>query len=498
MQRETPYDIIVLGLGPVGLLACNIWGKMGYRVLGIDKTQQAYDFPRAIALDDEIVRIVQSVGLLQALLQHLRPFRGMELLDSAGKVLISGFLDYPSGFVSNHFFFYQPELEHILRQGCERWETVFTQYDTEIHDLRQNEHGVQVISAGKTIAKGKYLVACDGARSFTRHWLGVGMKDLGFKKKVLKVDALDRSENNPCRHTVQKFCSHETPWVQMHGVGKHIRWELNYDKGLGKNEIEKLETTQRLLNERGIDTSQLSILHSVQYRFRSVLAKTWHRGNIFIAGDAAHATPPYIGQGMGAGFRDIINLGWKIDAVLRGKLPESLFTSYQTERYPHAKLDIQKAILVGRLFTTRLWYLLKFLSHIPILHKRLQKLKVSRGKIGKGFFGSGRAARKLFPQIRLKEKLYSDMLFENQWALVFIGKEPPQGLSTLCVQKQLKYIHFGESLQDYHHLKLWARRQHAQYFIVRPDLYVFSSGNDFQRLLQEYQSVKTKLSKSAQ
>ncbi|MEL7535354.1 MAG: FAD-dependent monooxygenase, partial [Bacteroidota bacterium] len=124
MQKETSYDLIVLGLGPVGLLACNVWGSLGYNVLGIDRVRQAYDFPRAIAIDDEIVRIVQSVGLLEPLLQHLRPFKGMELVDSNGEVLIYGALNFPSGYVSNHFFFYQPELEKILRLGCARYSNV--------------------------------------------------------------------------------------------------------------------------------------------------------------------------------------------------------------------------------------------------------------------------------------------------------------------------------------------------------------------------------------
>ncbi|MEM8897427.1 MAG: FAD-dependent monooxygenase [Bacteroidota bacterium] len=493
MQRETPYDIIVLGLGPVGLLACNSWGKLGYHVLGIDKVQQAYKFPRAIALDDEIVRIVQSVGLLEPLLQHLRPFKGMELLDTSSNVLVGGILDYPSGYASNHFFFYQPELEDILREGCKRYETVSTLYDVEISGLGQNEEGVEVFSKGQKIAQGRYMIACDGAGSFTRKWLGIGLDDLGFKKKVLKVDAIDTSGENPTIETVQKICSQKMPWVRMQGVGQHRRWELNFDKGLGKNEIEDAATAKQLLEELGVNTTRLDIQHIVQYQFRSVLAHIWHSGNIFIAGDAAHTTPPYIGQGMGAGFRDIINLSWKIDAVLREKFPKSIFNSYQTERYPHAKQDIQKAIIVGWLFTTRLWYLLKILSKVPILNKKIRHLKVSRGKIGRGFFGGGRAARKLFPQIRLSDTQYSDTLLGQQWTLVSICQEPSRRLSEFSEQYQLKYVQLDDRLPNFHILETWAKCQHAQYFIVRPDLYVFSSGNDPLTLCKDYQFLVNKL-----
>ena len=494
MQRETPYDLIVLGLGPVGLLACNVWGKMGYKVLGIDRTRQAYQFPRAIALDDEILRIVQSVGLLTPLLKHLKPFKGMELLDASENVLISGFLDYPSGYASNHFFFYQPEFERILREGCERCATVDTRYDTEIQQLIQDENGVEAISEGQKIAKANYLVACDGARSFTRHALGIGLKELGFRKKVLKVDAFDTSDQNPTVDRVQKFCSTQTPWVRMQGVGKHRRWELNFDKGLSKEKLENIEMAYQLLSELGIDTTELDIQHMVQYQFRSVLAKTWCRGNVFIAGDAAHTTPPYIGQGMGAGFRDIMNLSWKIDAVLKGSAPRSLFASYQAERYPHAKRDIQRAIAVGWLFTTRIWYLLSFLSKISFVKRKLKNLKVSRGKVGKGFFGRGKAARKLFPQIRLADGQFSDTLLESQWALVSIGK----GIVAFSEQTELKHLQFDETFSHYPTLEKWAKRQKARFFIVRPDLYVFSSGKDPNKLCREYQALKRELHASAQ
>ncbi|MEM9986776.1 MAG: FAD-dependent monooxygenase, partial [Bacteroidota bacterium] len=395
-----------------------------------------------------------------------------------------------SGYASNHFFFYQPELENILREGCERFAAVDTLYDTEIQELAQDEDGVTVISEGNPIATASYLIACDGAHSFTRQALGIGVKDLGFRKKVLKVDAFDTSDENPTVDTVHKFCSTQTPWVRMQGVGKHRRWELNFDRGLSREEMEDVKVAHQLLGELGIDTSELDIQHMVQYQFRSVLAKTWHRGKVFIAGDAAHTTPPYIGQGMGAGFRDIMNLSWKIDAVLTGNAPRSLFASYQAERYPHAKQDIQKAIAVGWLFTTRLWVVLSFLARIPWLNQRLQNLKVSRGKVGKGFFGGGKAARKLFPQIRLGEGQFSDTLLGYQWALVAIGASAEQELENLSERYQLRYLQVDETLDDYPILAKWAKRQKAQYLIVRPDLYVFSSGNDPAKLCQEYRFLR--------
>ena len=79
-------------------------------------------------------------------------------------------------------------------------------------------------------------------------------------------------------------------------------------------------------------------------------------GRVFLAGDAAHAMPPWIGQGMCAGVRDVANLCWKLGAVLRGSLPESVLDTYQAERQPHVKEVTNRAVKTGKLIIQRRRY----------------------------------------------------------------------------------------------------------------------------------------------
>ena len=97
----------------------------------------------------------------------------------------------------------------------------------------------------------------------------------------------------------------------------------------------------------GVDDDRLDLLRVTEYTFRAQIADRWRRGNVFLLGDAAHLTPPFIGQGMGAGLRDAMNLAWKLAGVLDRTLPAELLDTYVEERKPHARQMIRLALTVG-------------------------------------------------------------------------------------------------------------------------------------------------------
>jgi len=92
---------------------------------------------------------------------------------------------------------------------------------------------------------------------------------------------------------------------------------------------------------------ELELIRVTEYTFRAQIADRWRRERIFLLGDAAHLTPPFIGQGMGAGLRDAMNLAWKLAGVIAGDLPKTVLDSYEHERKPHARHMIQLALGVG-------------------------------------------------------------------------------------------------------------------------------------------------------
>ncbi len=87
--------------------------------------------------------------------------------------------------------------------------------------------------------------------------------------------------------------------------------------------------------------------HTV-YEFRSMLAERMRDGRVLLAGDAAHLTPPFLGQGLCAGLRDVMNIAWKLDLVLRGFAESGLLDSVEVERQPQNEWIINFAIQLGR------------------------------------------------------------------------------------------------------------------------------------------------------
>ena len=93
------------------------------------------------------------------------------------------------------------------------------------------------------------------------------------------------------------------------------------------------------------------MIRCAEYTFRACVTDRWRAGRTFLLGDAAHLTPPFVGQGLGAGLRDAHNLAWKLASVLAGQADEELLDSYPRERGPHVRATIRTAVLVGRAMT---------------------------------------------------------------------------------------------------------------------------------------------------
>ncbi|MEL7471444.1 MAG: FAD-dependent monooxygenase [Pseudomonadota bacterium] len=136
----------------------------------------------------------------------------------------------------------------------------------------------------------------------------------------------------------------------VRGPGLRRRWEITALSEETDAELTRPETVFRFL-DRWITPAEATLERAAVYTFHSVLAEQWRSGRLFIAGDAAHQTPPFMGQGLCMGVRDASNLAWKLAAWLRGA-PDVILDSYQTERTPHAHIYVETAVRLGRLINT--------------------------------------------------------------------------------------------------------------------------------------------------
>jgi 3-(3-hydroxy-phenyl)propionate hydroxylase len=358
MAEDSPhqvFDVVIVGLGPVGATLAHLLGLLGIKTLVLDREAAAARLPRAVHFDDETMRVFQWIGIAEDLLPMLRVNPGMRFVDPGGNLLLDWPRPQTEGASGWHpsWRFHQPDLERVLRKGlAERaWVTIRTRCDAFMVEdngphatLRYEDMSNGVIHR----VRAQYVVGCDGARSLIRRFIETGMKDLGFHERWLVVDAvLKRDKPELGDHSIQ-HCDKTRPMTYVRGPGMRRRWEIAVLPGEDDAFVtSEAQVWARLA--RWITPDEAEIERSAVYTFHSVIAETWRRGRLLIAGDAAHQTPPFMGQGMCAGIRDAANLGWKLAEVINGRAGDRLLSTYQSEREPNAEQFIQTAVRLGRL-----------------------------------------------------------------------------------------------------------------------------------------------------
>ncbi|MGA2494061.1 MAG: bifunctional 3-(3-hydroxy-phenyl)propionate/3-hydroxycinnamic acid hydroxylase [Roseiarcus sp.] len=349
-MAETNFDtdVLIVGAGPTGLTLANLLGRMGVRTLVVERNATTVDEPRAVSIDDESMRVMQAIGLsreIEAIVasgygsRYLSPSRRcFALVDPISKEY--GF-DKRNGFQ-------QPELEDELRRGLDRWTTTRCLFRHEFVAFRQTNAGVvaeaQAPDGGDISISSRYLVGADGGRSSVRKQLGVALEGSTFAERWLIVD-LARTENR-FRHT-EVFCDPRRPSITLPGPGGIRRYEFMLRAGEDELAMVQEAFVRRLLEETGPDRD--AELRRVRvYTFHARSSSKWREGRVFLAGDAAHLTPPFAGQGMNSGLRDAHNLAWKLAEALAAADAEPILASYEIERKPHAWEMIMLALRMGQ------------------------------------------------------------------------------------------------------------------------------------------------------
>jgi len=351
VSTSEPFDVAVLGLGPVGSFAALLFAEAGLRVVAFERDHEVYRLPRAVMMDGEIVRAFQRIGRSEEISAMLRPNVGERagFANSRREWLFGVEADEfgPNGWPSASAF-HQPELEAHLRRSALDHPLVTGYVPAEVTGFDQDADRVEiraVSDAGSIAVEARCMVACDGASSSTRRALGVGWRSLGYDQDWLVVDVTVGPDHTLGNDTLQ-VCDPDRLVTHVVRKEPYRRWEFQLVDGESRADMLDPATISELIAP-WTPPESVEVVRSAVYQFHAAVADRWRSGRVFLAGDAAHQTPPFLGQGMNAGMRDAVNLAWTLPPVLRGQAGVALLDTYDPERAAPAADLVECAAAVG-------------------------------------------------------------------------------------------------------------------------------------------------------
>lgn len=477
-------DVAIIGCGPVGATLANLLGKQGVSVTILEREPSIYHAPRAGHFDGETMRVFQAIGLADRISERVRVSIGMQFVNAKGELL----LDWPRpqeiGPMGWHasYRFHQPYLETILRDGMAKLPSVDLKRRCDAFAVDEFDDHVEVryedLSRG-TISKVKasYVVGCDGARSTVRRFMGTPLDDLRSHENWLIVDGiLTRPRPDLPDHTIQ-YCDPARPSTVIRMIDNRRRWEFMLIPEDEPASITRPEKVWDLL-KRWIGPDDMEIERAVVYTFHSVVAAGWRVGRKLLAGDACHQTPPFMGQGMCAGIRDVANLSWKLSAVIHGRAAQSLLDTYETERSEHVREFISTAVRLGNLIQTRdpeqAAKRDRELSQNPFI------MQTPVPPLGPGLHtGTGPAGR-LVPQFQQADgRRMDDMIGMNFAVLGMRNSWPTINRELNDRLEQLGAVRLWDDTAE---IKEYLAELKAQALVIRPDRYILGSADDTRAL----------------
>jgi len=361
------YDVAVVGLGPTGLTLAHLLGRRGLSVLVLEREPEFYGNARAVYTDDEALRVFQTAGVADDIHADMSVDSAVQWVKADGDVLIRFHQPQRPLWWPVVNFLYQPYLETKLEALLARHPHVEVRRGREVVGFSQDETGVDVVHAASTgsgygrrentvddttheIVRATYLIGADGGRSVVRLQQGIEMTGKSFPERWLVVDLKakdgpDGGHSDAFRHLpyFDFICDPEMPTVSCPQPGGHHRFEFALEDEDDKDHFESDETVRRLMS-RYVNPDEVEVKRQLVYTFNALVADTWRNGRVLLAGDAAHMTPQFVGQGMNAGVRDADNLSWKLEAILRYGADPAILDSYEAERRPHAKAMIDFSV----------------------------------------------------------------------------------------------------------------------------------------------------------
>lgn len=501
------YDVVIIGLGPTGATAANLLGARGIRTLVVEREAAIYSRQRAIAIDEDALRVWQSIGLMEPLMAHMSTSVTIHF-HNRNRIFLSCDLNGRGRQgVPGMCFFHQPLMEQTLRDRLAHRDTVELRVGHGLVSVDQDEAGVTVGLRGAgdstQFVRARYLIGCDGGASSTRKLLGIELRGRSIAEPWLDIQARARFPHDASGRLDFNFIADpERPGADCYASSGYHRWEFRLRKDENPDEANTPEGLRRLLAIRGVDADEIDILASWVYVFHVRQADRWKLGRAFLCGDAAHIMPPFAGQGISSGVRDVGNLCWKIAAVVHGAAP-SLLDTYESERRPNVMALTRLSLRIGAVVTIQSRLLAgcrdltcRVLTRLPWIGGHISNFRMKPDWIcGPGMLTRSRSFRSpaghlvwqpwVVPATGYRRRL-DDLLGTGWIYLSWRKSNMPAHLEKLGVRELVVHerrrawrgLREDEIVDIDNKLRLQFKRHRARGMLIRPDRFIYGSDRD--------------------
>ena len=520
MNTTTKYDVLIVGCGPSGAILANMLNLKGYKVAIFDREKEVFHAPRAMMLDPESCRILNSIGIYHRMMENDGiPFLNHRFVAKNKKLLMSislpedqADLGYPEGGV----FWHQPAVEAMLREDFSKGGSegpsegigvdAFLGY--EVHSVEGEGSEAKLIAKNLDTGEdtqfvGQYLVGADGGASTCRKYINGKRVDLNYSRDWIVMDLIihDRPWWDAFREGSAFTCEPNAAVVVVKGLHGHIRMDFEQPSEAAAAAFTEQDAYDIIGEYLDVDAEKIEIIRRQPYKFYAGMPDTWRKGRVFLIGDAAHQTSPFAGQGLNMGIRDAANLAFKFDLVFKGLVNDSILDTYQEERWENCAHMIEGATKRGlMLSTSSRWeifardfgFLIGRMS--PRLGYHMTKNMSDIAPYKNGLLGKQHplSGARFFPaQVQSMDGADAviDELTCDQFAL--IAREPVSGeaVDWLCSHIGGKVLVSGKDFKDKGgRMNQYFTENGADVVLVRPDLYIFDAGknaNDISAALRE-------------